>query len=72
VGGSILSALNMEHLLADNKENYVNIACDLAQNFDELINLRAGLRSQLSQSPVMAGVEFTQHYESVLLDIARS
>jgi len=71
VGGSILNALGANDLLAENQQQYVAIACDLATDIEKLVVLRTQLRSRLLKSSLLAGATFTQKFESVLLAVSK-
>ena len=63
-GLSLLSNLGLPDLAADNAEDYVRIAADLACNLDRLKNLRAELRQRMQRSPLMDGRRFARNVEA--------
>lgn len=54
----------MEHLIAKNEEDYVQLALQLASDVTALSNLRMSLRELMSKSPVCDGPKFTLGLES--------
>lgn len=64
MGLSILSAAGLTELIAYTPEEYVEICVKLANGPDYLQQLRARLRTQMQDSPLMDGKQFTQHLEA--------
>ncbi len=64
VGVSLLSQVELQHLIAKNEEDYVTIACSLASDLGALADLRKTLRSRMEKSPLMDEVGFTKGLES--------
>ncbi len=64
VGVSLLNQVGLQHLIAENEEEYVAIACSLASDLDELAELRKSLRSRMEKSPLMDEVGFTRGLEN--------
>ena len=71
VGASIMKTLGVNELVAEDQQQYVDIACDLANNLESLSTLRKNLRSRMSQSPLLDGKGFAQKFESALLGISK-
>lgn len=75
-GYSILSNLNISDLCAENHEEYIQIAINLANNIQRLESLRDGLRTIISNSSMMnhdlvvRGIEnaFAKMHKSKLID----
>ncbi len=65
MGLSILSTLGLEHLINYTPKDYIQCAQTLAQNWDQLSELRATLRSKMQHSPIMQGAQFTQQLETL-------
>jgi predicted O-linked N-acetylglucosamine transferase (SPINDLY family) len=65
MGLSILATVGLTELIAQTKEEYVNICLKLAGERTYLQQLRAGMRYRLQSSPLMAASAFTRHLESV-------
>jgi protein O-GlcNAc transferase len=63
VGASILSALDLESLIAATPGEYVDIAVRLASDPGELARLRAGMRERMMRSPLMDAPGFTRSLE---------
>jgi len=70
VSFSVLKTLGVNELVAADKQQYVNIACNLASNIEGLSALRNELRPRMSQSPLLDGREFTRKFESALLEVS--
>ncbi|KAK8473623.1 hypothetical protein PHAVU_001G192300 [Phaseolus vulgaris] len=64
VGVSLLSKVGMEHLIAKNEDEYVELAQKLASDISALHNLRMSLRDLMSKSPVCDGAKFILGLES--------
>jgi predicted O-linked N-acetylglucosamine transferase (SPINDLY family) len=58
-----LSLLNLQELAAASEDQYVQIAADLARDFDRLADLRAGLRDTMAASPLCDGPRFARNLE---------
>lgn len=54
----------MEHLIARNEDEYVELAKKLASDISSLHNLRMSLRDLMSKSPLCDGAKFTLGLES--------
>ena len=65
-GRSILGCANLEELIADSIDQYIQIACDLARDRPRLAVLRATLRARLKASPLLDAVRYTREIESRL------
>lgn len=50
--GAMLKKLNLDELIANNEDGYVEIAKGLAQNLDRLESMRTGLRERVAKSPL--------------------
>jgi predicted O-linked N-acetylglucosamine transferase (SPINDLY family) len=72
VSFSVIKTLGFNELVAADKQEYVNIACDFASNIEGLLILRNELRPRMSQSPLLDGREFTRKFESALLGVMDS
>jgi protein O-GlcNAc transferase len=66
-GVSLLSTVGLADLIANTPEQYVSIAADLAHDTPRLATLRAGLRDQMRNSPLMDERNFARAYESLLV-----
>ncbi|EEF31867.1 probable UDP-N-acetylglucosamine--peptide N-acetylglucosaminyltransferase SPINDLY [Ricinus communis] len=69
VGVSLLSKVGLGHLVAQNEDNYVQLALQLASDIPALSNLRMSLRDLMSKSPVCDGSKFTLGLESSYRDM---
>ena len=61
----------MEHLIAKNEEEYVQLALQLASDVTELSNLRMSLRELMSKSPVCDGPKYALGLESTYRNMWR-
>jgi predicted O-linked N-acetylglucosamine transferase (SPINDLY family) len=66
-----LKAIGLDNLIAATQDDYVGIARGLAENPTRLAGLRAGLRDQISGSPLCDGVAFARDFEAALRDAWR-
>lgn len=64
MGFSILTNAGLPHLIAQNIDDYISIAVDLAQNHKNLRQLRDGLRDRFFSSPAMDQIKFARNLES--------
>ncbi len=64
VGVSLLNQVQLQHLIARNEEEYVEIACSLASKVADLAELRNNLRARMEASPLMDEAGFTQGLEN--------
>jgi protein O-GlcNAc transferase len=63
-GASILSNLGLPRLIAQDAEQYVRIAADLAADVKQLAELRAALRDRMLASPLMDAPRLARHVEA--------
>jgi len=71
-GVSILSNLGLPQLIAQNVEQYIDIAASLAADLPRLVELRAGLRRRIEQSPLMDAAGFTRDLEAAYRQMWRT
>lgn len=65
-GLSLLAPLRLEDFIADSREDYLHKARYWAEQPQRLAEIRAGLRQQLQQSPLLDGKRFTNNLQDVL------
>ena len=63
-GSTALVNLGLGDLIADTTTQYVEIAARLAGDLQRLTDLRAGLRSRMTESPLLDAQGFTRHLEA--------
>lgn len=63
VGSSILTNLDLKHLIAHSTNEYIEIAKELANNITEIIDYKNNLRERLELSPLMDSRSFTKNLE---------
>ena len=68
VGASILHHLGMEHLVTKSHQEYIDIACSLSTQVDELEKNRNKMRSILATSSLCDGTRITQELELIYRD----
>ena len=71
VGASIMKVLELDDLVAENQENYVKIAHNLAQDTKMLAEIRGDLRMRMLHSPLLDSETFTRKFESILLSVRK-
>ncbi|KAK2655589.1 hypothetical protein Ddye_008641 [Dipteronia dyeriana] len=64
VGVSLLTKVGLQHLIAQNEDEYVELAWQLASDITALSSLRMSLRDLMSKSPVCDGLNYTLGLES--------
>jgi len=64
MGASVLNALALGELVAETPERFVDIAAQLAQDFDRLRALRSTLRERMRASAMMNAAQFTADLET--------
>jgi len=70
VGASLLTHIGLPELIAENAEDYIEIACRLAEDPAELARVRSGLREKLARSPLCDAAGFARKFERALLEAA--
>ena len=68
-GLSLLSAIGLPGLVAQTPDEYVALACGLAQDLGKLEQLRAGLSERLRRSPLCDAESYTRALERIYRDI---
>ena len=63
-GVRFLKSVGLDMLLADSAEDYVRIACDLAEDLPRLEALHSGLRERMSRSPLMDSRRLSRDLEA--------
>ena len=63
-GASLLHAVGLSELVAQSPDQYIDIACGLAQDAARLASLRAGMRERMRASALMDAQRFTRNLES--------
>ncbi|MEH6626479.1 MAG: tetratricopeptide repeat protein [Motiliproteus sp.] len=71
-GASILTALHLTELIAENLDDYIQRATTLAADLDRLQQMRAGLREKMKQSPLMDESGYTKALEQLYLKAVES
>lgn len=69
VGASILETLGLPQWIAADTDAYVGLARDMAENLGALIEIRAGLRARLEQSPLCDAPRFARAFEVALREM---
>ena len=72
MGASVLGALDLTNLIAQDHEDYVNKAVDLAQDPDQLDLLRQGMRQRMIHSPICDTAAFGQAFGNALDEVWQS
>jgi len=71
IGGSLLHEIAMPELIADDSEDFVAIASDLARDVPRLSKLRAGMRERLETTPLRDEAGFAREIEATYRDLWR-
>ncbi|KAE8671657.1 putative UDP-N-acetylglucosamine--peptide N-acetylglucosaminyltransferase SPINDLY [Hibiscus syriacus] len=71
VGVSLLSKVGLQHLIAQNEDEYVQLALQLASDVAALQNLRMSLRDLMSKSPICDGQNFISGLEATYRNMWR-
>ncbi len=66
---AFLSAIGLPELAAQDADDYVRIAIELAQNRERLQQLRQTLRERMQTSPLCDAVGFTRTLENTLIEL---
>jgi predicted O-linked N-acetylglucosamine transferase (SPINDLY family) len=69
LGGSMLNALGLQHLIAQSEEEYVQKAVNLATDLQGLVTLRGELRGKMQTSLLMDERGFAQKVEDAYLQM---
>ena len=70
-GESININLNMREMIAENEQDYINKAVQIADNKEILLNLRKKLLLSSRQSNLFNAKLFSEHFYQMLLDIKK-
>jgi len=62
-GAGLLSCMDLQDLIAQSPESYVQSAVELAKDLPRLVQLRSTLRDRLAKSPVTDGLTYTRQLE---------
>jgi protein O-GlcNAc transferase len=68
---SYLSAVGLTEMVAGSRDEYVQIATNLANDLPRLAAIRAGLRQHVASSPLCDGKRLARHLMSLLRGVAR-
>ena len=68
-GTALLTKFNKRHLIADTKDDYVRIACELASNLTLLNTNRLSQREILQNSSIMNGAEFGENFGKAIINL---
>jgi len=68
-GLSVLSAAGLSRFVAKSADEFIEIAKSLSTNLSGLANVRAELRNQLSESPLLDHRRFARNLENVYRDV---
>jgi protein O-GlcNAc transferase len=71
-GVSILNNIGLPELIANSRDEYVQIAAELAADFPRLTALRSTLRERMRQSALMDPVRFTRNVEAAYRQMWRN
>lgn len=63
VGVSLLGQLGLEELVASDEDAFVEVATTLAADRERLVGLRSGMRSRMTQSPLLDGARIAREIE---------
>lgn len=61
-----LANANLSQFIAQDEQDYIDIALKWANDLDELENLRAGLREHVSKTPLVDGPRFAKNLEKAM------
>ncbi len=59
----MLKAIGLEKLIASTFEDYINKAVELAEDYEQRIELHTSLRERMANSPLCDGRDLTQALE---------
>lgn len=71
VGLSLLTSVGLEEWIAESPRQYISLAADMAGDVQKLVALRAGLRRQMTDSPLCDGPAFARKVEYAYRQIWR-
>ena len=69
VGASILTNVGLKDFIAQDIDNYVELAIKMAANTEYLKKIRQGLRERMQKSPLCDGTLFAGNIENAFLDM---
>ena len=68
-GESILKNAKLEKLIATNKDDYIKLAVNYANNLDNLIDLRLKIYNEILKTPLFDSKQFSKDFQNTLLNI---
>jgi protein O-GlcNAc transferase len=69
VGASLLTAVGLEELIANDEEHYASLAVAIGQDIERLSHIRTGLRNRMRQSALCDGPRFASAMEGAYRDM---
>ena len=72
VGVSLLTTVGLPELIAQDQDDYLRLAVQLAADMTRLADLRATLRTRLAASPLMDAPRFARHLEAAYREMWRT
>ena len=72
VGLSLMNAVGLGELVAENPEDYIRLAAELALDVPRLRNLQSGMRDRLLSSSLMDRDDFNSHFAASVRSMWRS
>jgi protein O-GlcNAc transferase len=66
VGASLLTTIGCPELIANDEDDYIRIARDLANSADRLAHYRTTLRERMQRSPLLDAPSFSRGLETAL------
>ena len=66
---SHLTTVGLPELIAENKDDYIRLAVELAGNAERMAELRTGLRSWMANSPICDGEKFSDNFTAIMRKI---
>ena len=71
VGASLLRTVGLGELVADSRDQYIQIATDLASDIQRLSQWRSSMRDRMLASPLMNQKEFARNLGDLLASVAK-
>jgi len=69
MGASLLNAVNLPQLITNSREDYIQMAIELGNNTDRLLEIKQTLAKELKKCPLFNSAQFTKNIESAFLTV---
>ena len=69
MGASLLNAVNLPQLITNSREDYIQMAIELGNDTDRLLEIKKALAKELKKCPLFNSMQFTKNIENAFLAV---